>query len=114
MRKHRIASTIAAKVGSENICEIIANNQARLLERPEIARGLTKNPNALKSTIDRVVDFLVRSSVILDGVAEFEQALLRLTGEERLAGRARLGDDINQMFQSFRSSHRSLFRDVSD
>lgn len=73
-----------AKVSSEHICEIIANNQARLLEQPEIARSLTKNGNALKSTIDRVVDFLVRSSIILDGVPEFESALLRLTGEERI------------------------------
>jgi hypothetical protein len=74
----------AAKVASENICELIANNQARLLEQPEIARSLTKNTQALKSTIDRVVDFLVRSSVFLEGVPEFEQALLRLTGEERM------------------------------
>ncbi|MFO0724927.1 MAG: hypothetical protein U1E65_14195 [Myxococcota bacterium] len=73
-----------ALVASETICEVIANNQARLLAQPEIARSLTKNPRALKSTVDRVVDFLVRSSIMVEGVAEFEQALLRLSGEERL------------------------------
>lgn len=69
---------------SESVCELIANNQARLIEQPEIARSLTKNPRALRSTVDRVIDFLVRSSIILDGVTEFEQALLRLGSDDRL------------------------------
>jgi hypothetical protein len=73
-----------ALVASENICEVIANNQARLLEEPEIARSLTKNARALKSTVDRVIDFLVRSSVFLEGVLEFEQAMLRLGADERV------------------------------
>ena len=72
-----------AEVCSEQIGEIIANNQARFLEVPEIARSLTKNPNALRSTVDRVVDFLVRNGIVLDGVRHFEDALLRLTGDER-------------------------------
>lgn len=90
-----------AKVGSENICEIVANNQARLLEQPDIARSLTKNPNALKSTIDRVVDFLVRSSVVLDGVAEFEHALLRLTGEERIKAAAQVEIPLDMIDDEF-------------
>lgn len=73
-----------ALVASETICEVIANNQARLLEQPEIARSLTKNPRVLKSTVDRVVDFLVRNSVFVEGVGEFEQAMLRLSGDERV------------------------------
>jgi hypothetical protein len=74
---------VAAR-GSQNTCELIANNQARLLQAPDIARSLTTNRHALRSTIDRVIDFLVRNGVILDDVHEFEEALLRLTGEERL------------------------------
>lgn len=77
--------TRVAAVCSEAIAEIIANNQARILEVPEIARGLAKNPNALKSSIDRVVDFLVRNGVIVEGLRQFEDALLRLNGEERRA-----------------------------
>ncbi len=73
-----------ARVCSEQLCEIIANNQARILEAPEIARSLSDNPNALKSTIDRVVDFLVRNGKIVEGLKSFEDALLRLNGEERL------------------------------
>lgn len=72
-----------AAVCSEAIAEIIANNQARILEVPEIARGLSQNPNALKSSIDRVIDFLVRNGVILEGLRQFEDALLRLNGDER-------------------------------
>jgi hypothetical protein len=79
------AFVAVAAVCSENVCEIIANNQARVLEEPEIARALIGNSRVLKSTIDRVVDFLVRSNVILDGIAEFESAFMRLTGEERVA-----------------------------
>lgn len=72
-----------ATAANQSICELIAENQARLLEEPEIARALIGNGTALKSTIDRVVDFLVRNGVVLDGVKEFEDALLRLTGEDR-------------------------------
>ncbi len=64
-----------------------------MLDAPEIARALIRNGNALKSTVDRVIDFLVRNGIILEGVAEFADALLRLTGEERLkAADALLGD----------------------
>ena len=73
-----------ARLASEQICEIIANNQARILEEPDIARALTDNPNVLKSTLDRVVDFLVRSGVILEGLTLFEEAFLRLNGEDRV------------------------------
>ena len=72
------------KVCSEQICEIIASNQKRILEEPEIARSLDGNPNALKSTVERVIDFLVRNGAILDNMQAFESALLRLNGDERL------------------------------
>lgn len=80
-----------AEICSEHVSEIIANNQARLLKAPEIARALTKNPNARKATVDRVIDFLVRSSIVLDDSMEFERALLRLTGEERM----RMADEVD-------------------
>lgn len=73
-----------ALVASEAIGEVIANNQARLLSTPDITRSLAKNPKILRSTLDRVVDFLVRNNVIVDGVVEFEQALLRLGADDRI------------------------------
>ncbi len=79
-----LAFVDVALVASETIAEVIANNQARLLSTPEIARSLTKNPKVLRSTVDRVIDFLVRNNVFLDGVPEFEQALLRLGADDRI------------------------------
>ncbi|MBI2373163.1 MAG: hypothetical protein HYV07_04115 [Deltaproteobacteria bacterium] len=76
-------STVAEHC-SEKVCEIIAINQARLLDAPEIARGLARNPSCLKSTKDSVFDFLVRSGIILDDIPEFEAALLRLSPQDRL------------------------------
>ncbi len=73
-----------AKLCSEATCELIANNQARVLKEPRIVEGLLANDNALKSTTDRIIDFLVRNSVFLENVPQFEDALLRLSGEERL------------------------------
>lgn len=90
-----------AKSGSEHISEIIANNQARLLDQPEIARSLARNHNALRSTVDRVVDFLVRSSVMLDGVPEFEAALLRLTGEERIKAASNVDIPVELIDEQF-------------
>ncbi|MBX2811318.1 MAG: hypothetical protein KTR25_05900 [Myxococcales bacterium] len=73
-----------AAVCTESIVELIARNQARLLEYPDIVRGLLKNPHALKSTIDRCIDFLIRSGIILEGLREFEHALLRLDAKDRI------------------------------
>jgi hypothetical protein len=78
------AFTAVAGVCSEQIAEIIANNQARILEVPDIAKALSSNANALRSSVDRVIDFLVRSGKVVEGMKEFEDAFLRLTGEERL------------------------------
>ena len=103
-----------AEVCSEAVCEIIANNQARLLEAPEIARALTRNVNALRSSIDRVVDFLVRSGVILDDVHHFEEAYLRLTGEERkkVADLQEIPDHL--LDEQFRGEGRRLIEEEDD
>jgi hypothetical protein len=78
------AFVAVAAVCSQEICEVIANNQARLLEEAEIARALTRNPRALRSTVDRTIDFLVRSGIVLEGAPEFEAALLRLGADDRM------------------------------
>jgi hypothetical protein len=73
-----------ASVCSEPVAELVANNQARLLEAPDIVRGLAQNPHVLKSTRDRVVDFLVRNGIVLEGLHDFEDALLRLGADDRI------------------------------
>jgi hypothetical protein len=75
---------IARHCSERLITDHIVSNQARLLEAPEIVRSLTENPVTIKSDLERAVDFLVRNGVVLEGVREFEAALLRLTGEDRM------------------------------
>jgi len=104
------AFAAVAAVCSEAICEIIANNQARLLDAPDIARALTANPNALKSSVDRVIDFLVRNGIILDDVHHFEEAFLRLTGEER----AKAVDNLDLPDHLLDESHRGERRLIEE
>ncbi len=120
------AFMFAAEHGSEATCEVVANNQARVLRAPEIARHLTRNPKVLKSTIDRVIDFLVRNNIILDGVAEFDTALMRLSGAERVAAAdlveipeefldsAYLGEDEDEAHRQLISDEDELAGDEED
>lgn len=105
------AFVAVAAVCSEAICEIIANNQARLLDAPDIAKSLTGNPNALKSSLDRVVDFLVRSGIILEGVNHFEEAFLRLTGEERSQAANSIELPENLLDEKFQGGRRLIEED---
>ena len=73
-----------ARVCSEHVCETIANNQKRLLQTPEIARALHDNANAIQSTKDRVIDFLVREGAHVEGLRAWDDAFMRLNGEERI------------------------------
>ena len=75
---------VARSCSERIVSDLVVTNQARLLEQPEIARSLADNPAALKSDRERVVDFLVRNGVVLEGLHDFEEALLRLNGEERV------------------------------
>lgn len=52
---------------SERQATLLANNQVRLLRRPEIAETLKKNPHTLKSVLDTMVSFLRINGVALEG-----------------------------------------------
>jgi hypothetical protein len=64
---------------------VVVENQERLLREHGIVRALRRNPRALRSDLDKAIDFLVREGVFLDDVAEFEDAFLRLGKAEQLA-----------------------------
>lgn len=68
----------------QNVIGIVAGNQARLLRCHDIVRGLAANPMALRSEIDRAVDFLVREGVFLEDVEAFEESFMRLGKAELL------------------------------
>ncbi len=63
---------------------MVAGNQERTLRCHDIIRGLRINPKALRSDLDRAIDFLVREGVFLDDVPEFEDSFVRLGKSEML------------------------------
>lgn len=67
------------------VINVIVENQERLLRNHDVVRGLAKNQKALRSDLDKAIDFLVREGVFLDDVSEFEDAFLRLGKAEMLA-----------------------------
>jgi hypothetical protein len=76
---------VARHAEDQKVINVVVENQERLLRSHDIVRGLKKNPRALRSDLDRAVDFLVREGVFLDDVPEFEDAFLRLGKSEQLA-----------------------------
>jgi len=75
---------VAGKTDDQGIVSLIASNQERLLRSHDITRALASNPHALRSEIDRAIDFLVREGVFLDDVDEFVDAFARLGKHEML------------------------------
>lgn len=67
------------------VINVIVENQERLLRNHDVVRGLSKNSKALRSDLDKAIDFLVREGVFLDDVSEFEDAFLRLGKAEMLS-----------------------------
>ena len=53
-----------APTASEQVAEIISNDQERCMRSEKIVDAIRKNSNVLKSSLDRLFDFLTRSGVI--------------------------------------------------
>lgn len=71
-----------AEFVDEKLLAIVADNQLRLLREPDIIRALHRNPFASKGTIDRVVDFAVRSGLNLKDLESFAEARRRILGAD--------------------------------
>ncbi len=72
---------LAANV-PEAIIELIASNQERCLRSEALVRAIRSNARMLKSSLDRLFDFLVRSGIIYDDMPEFAEAIARLSPTE--------------------------------
>ena len=70
-----------ARLGAENITEIVATNETRLLEYPRIIELLYMNPATRGSTADRIVDLARRNGLELTGIPTFREAAQALEGE---------------------------------
>lgn len=75
---------VAQFAADEKVINVVVENQERLLRNHDIVRGLAKNPKAMRSDLDRAIDFLVREGVFLDDMSEFEDSFLRLGKAEML------------------------------
>ena len=71
---------LGERVG-ERLLEIIAENQVRILRHPPIAEAIVANPSVLKSTIDRLMDFAVRTGLSFKGLKAFEDAKHRILAQ---------------------------------
>jgi hypothetical protein len=84
---------------SEKLSDIIAQNQLRLLRCEPILRALFNNTRALKSTLDGVADFAVRSGVYLEDVPALVDAHRRVYGAEEVPAEA--GPTADQVVAEF-------------
>lgn len=73
-------ATIASRA-DDRLCELIAINQGRVLESPEILTALYKNKRARMSTIDRLVEFTARHGVVAPGLPAFQLHAEALAGQ---------------------------------
>jgi hypothetical protein len=76
---------VAEHTEDANLINVVVENQERLLRDHGIVRALKRNPKALRSDLDKAIDFLVREGVFLDDVPEFEDAFLKLGKADQLA-----------------------------
>ncbi len=70
-----------AQNGSEEVTELVAVNEDRLLKHPQIIERLYLNKRTRMSTADRLIDLAVRNGITLNGIAAFKEAALAIQDE---------------------------------
>ena len=70
-----------ARECSENVTEVIAVNQQRLLATPKVVEALYKNKNTRMSTADRLIELCARNDVRLEGIPSFEAHVEAIQGQ---------------------------------
>lgn len=61
-----------AKTGDEALTEMIAANEQRLLQAPQVIEALYHNPRTRMSTAERLIELAARHGLQLQGIASFE------------------------------------------
>jgi hypothetical protein len=87
----------------ENIIAILLQNEERILRSKPLVLALKDHPQASRASIDRMFDLLVRNGVIYDGITEYTEAILRLSGDERLAAVANVDVPPDMLDPSFQA-----------
>ncbi|HVY48701.1 MAG TPA: hypothetical protein VHB21_22590 [Minicystis sp.] len=70
-----------ARTSNEQISELIATNEERLLRSPRIIEALYLNKSTRMSTADRLVELAVRNGIQLTGIAAFKEASIAIQNE---------------------------------
>ena len=70
-----------ADAADEATCDLIAQNQIRLLRYPALIEALYFNPAARASTVDRVLDFAARNQLLLPNIPDYEEIIKEVGGE---------------------------------
>ncbi len=71
---------IAAETGNEKVLEMIAANEARMLEHPKIIETLYFNKATLMSTADRAIELAIRNQIELTGIPSFAEVKAAIEG----------------------------------
>lgn len=81
--KSVLAATVArmAAVSSEAVSELIATNEQRMLEHPEIIERLYLNKQTRMSTADRIIELAVRNKLELTGIPAYREAAAAIANE---------------------------------
>ena len=64
----------------EGILELVAANEARMLNSPVIIEALYRNPSARMSTVDRAVELAIRNGIELTGIPSFKEVKAAIEG----------------------------------
>ncbi len=64
-----------ARQADADICDIVATNEVRVLESPQIIEELYQNPDARMATVDQLIELAQRNDVALDGLPGVSRAL---------------------------------------
>lgn len=73
--------TELAKSGGEQVTELVATNESRLLESPQLIELLYMNKHTRMSTADRIVELAVRNGIELHGLAAWKETAAALENE---------------------------------
>jgi hypothetical protein len=73
-----------AAVASEEVAELVATNEQRLLAHPAIIEKLYMNKSTRMSTADRILELAVRNKVELSGIPAYKEAAAAI-GQELIA-----------------------------
>ncbi|MCC6993321.1 MAG: hypothetical protein IT370_01710 [Deltaproteobacteria bacterium] len=63
---HETIADIAGRTGDAGLCDLIAENETRLLAAPKIIASMYMNPKARMSTVNRAVELAARAGVKVD------------------------------------------------